>query len=255
MMNPLITAHTVGLKLQMMKFQNTTQDAYVIKSFLIRMKGVPFSEKLANRCLSSCKEFDVYPEVFDGVYGKSVSKYNLDVILPRPDFKYTTGYKGNLISQIILWKKCVELNQKILILEHDALMIRKVPDHILESNFEILHLDGYKNLLYTKGKREEHLKTFHSPDNVISPIMRTSGTHSYVISPEAASKLLEIGFRDGFYNVDYHIRHCEISATRNSYFDMQVNDIFDKDSFTRDKTLLKLCDKLSVKHPSKYPQF
>ena len=51
------------------------------------------------------------------------------------------GVRGCMISHYNACKKCIELNQKIVILEHDS---RVVSDTYNQDFEDVLHLDGYR---------------------------------------------------------------------------------------------------------------
>jgi GR25 family glycosyltransferase involved in LPS biosynthesis len=106
-----------------------------MKAFIIRKPNDELSEKLADECSISLKNFGIEPFKFDGVY------FNHDEIISKKNLKFfekmkqhrkeSLGIKGCFLSHFLLWEKCLELNEPIMILEHDALMIRPLPTNIL----------------------------------------------------------------------------------------------------------------------------
>lgn len=102
-----------------------------MKTFLIRIKDHPLSEKESKDCLRSA---DLYS------YKEDIQIF--DAITPKRGYKDILGDRPNIFdnyprpdrvaccfaSHYLLWKKCIELNEPILILEHDAIFIDEFPD-------------------------------------------------------------------------------------------------------------------------------
>lgn len=47
--------------------------------------------------------------------------------------EWNTSQKSLFYSQYMLWQKCVELNEPIIILEHDTIMVDKIPKDMIQS--------------------------------------------------------------------------------------------------------------------------
>lgn len=102
-----------------------------MKTFLIRIKDHPLSEKESKDCLRSA---DLYS------YKEDIQIF--DAITPKRGYKDILGDRPNIFdnyprpdrvaccfaSHYLLWKKCIELNEPILILEHDAIFIDEFPE-------------------------------------------------------------------------------------------------------------------------------
>jgi len=102
-----------------------------MKTFLIRIKDHPLSEKESRECLYSA-DFHDYKEdiqIFDAI---TPSRGCEDILGDRPNifdnYPRPDRVACCFASHYLLWKKCIELNEPILILEHDAIFIDEFPD-------------------------------------------------------------------------------------------------------------------------------
>jgi glycosyl transferase family 25 len=150
--------------------------------------------------------------------------------------KLRPGYTGCFLSHFLLWKQCVNLQEPILIFEHDGLLIRSLPDNILDTFDTILYLDpasrietDYENYL----KQESDLYVEHYPHIVSEKVKYRSmnmthikGIHAYIIKPQGANMLLNSISKFGFIAADVAINQYYVSfyTTRPSY--ARINPFF-----------------------------
>lgn len=96
---------------------------------MIVVKGNKLSEAYANYCLPQWRKKGYDPEIFDAVTPDTLHNYNYLKWGKNKSAKYTeAGYtkeftdteKSARYSHTELWKKAIELDSPILILEHDA---------------------------------------------------------------------------------------------------------------------------------------
>lgn len=91
-------------------------------------------------------------------------------------------------SHFLLWKKCIELNEPILILEHDAIFESNIPD------------DDF-NMCINYGKptymKEEHVNYEIPVEYEVAPLRDDFffGHHAYALKPEAAKIFVEDTFK------------------------------------------------------------
>jgi GR25 family glycosyltransferase involved in LPS biosynthesis len=146
------------------------------KTFCIALKDHPRSTALLADCLSSAKIYNWNIEIFWGINGKEI---NVDIwnslgILPPQSrkFRSSLGMQGCFLSHFILWKKCLELQEPFIILEHDAILTG--PPENFDNEFNLVKL--------------------HHPTSKIKHNDATGywnfGTHGYYIKPEGADKLI-----------------------------------------------------------------
>ena len=160
------------------------------KTFVIAIKGHPVSESQLQDCLASAKKFNWNVEVFWGVDGRYISDqtWKNEEIFVRTDKPtiHRAGVRGCFLSHWSLWKKCIELNEPIIILEHDAVIQKKW--ELIELGDSIVKLHRHY-----AGKKVKY--------DVDSGNWSKSG-HAYCISPFHAKILIEFVRRVGAYEVD-----------------------------------------------------
>jgi Glycosyltransferase family 25 (LPS biosynthesis protein) len=107
----------------------------VDKAYIIRVKDHERSELLAKNCAESCDKVKMPYEFWDAYNG-------LDSELKAPihhgqfmnmvkitDHYMTRGEVACALSHISLWVKCVEQDQPLVVLEHDAVMVQPYRQH------------------------------------------------------------------------------------------------------------------------------
>ena len=188
-----------------------------MKHFIIALKQNDSSMRIANECVVQAKKFNLDVEYFDGING-----YDADVffqsegIIPWNKKKKMNrpGVKGCAASHYCLWKKCVDLNETFLILEHDAFMIRSLPENIEDCFDEICKLDKENPFISTYDENVNR----HSESDIVKIIdYQTNwgykknfapyggyflGAWAYLIKPAAALKLVECFYQTGWIPAD-----------------------------------------------------
>lgn len=175
-----------------------------MRAFVIRKPNDDLSEKLANECIDSAKQFNVAVEKVDGVYSdhdKILEEKNLKFFEKLKEHrKNSNGIKGCFLSHYLLWEKCIELDEPIIIFEHDALMIRPLPTNILDlfTHHCILdyavHYPNYEEIIandcdlkITKFPKIEDEKLGFKSINKT----HVKGSHAHIVKPLGAKTLIE----------------------------------------------------------------
>jgi glycosyl transferase family 25 len=160
------------------------------KTFVIAIKGHPVSESQLQDCLTSAEKFSWEVETFWGVDGRTITNniWEQEGISPRLDKPTMNkpGVQGCFLSHWALWKKCVELNKPIIILEHDAVIQDKWQP--LEINDSIIKLHRYykqKNPKYDED----------------TGLWSASG-HAYCLLPAHANTLIKFVKNKGAFEAD-----------------------------------------------------
>lgn len=236
-----------------------------IPSFIITMQGVSISETLAQECLESTQKFDIHPKIFPAIHGKQISlewhKHQLkEFQFNKRIKKLNDGAIGCTISHLNLWKKCIELQTPILILEHDAVMIRSIPRNILNKFEDICNLDWLSRITtnydvevtHDRGQGVNLFKEKRPPYSGLELYNKShiKGAHSYIIKPQGAQKLIDWLWAHGVLSADVVINSvaCKLSYSDTSYF--RINPKYwnsermkGKKSFTRPSAQ----DKIKIK--------
>lgn len=217
-----------------------------MKAVVIRKADDELSERLADECIESARAVGITVQKVNGVY------HNHDVLLqknnlfPYPKIvtkKLRPGYTGCFLSHFLLWKECLAINEPILIFEHDGVMIRALPNNILDTFDTILNLDPASR---TATDYEGYLKQdsslivehyAHIPSEKVRyrsmNMTHIKGIHAYIIKPLGAKQLLDSVGKFGFIAADVAINQHYVGfySTTPSY--ARINPFF--------------CDKKNVK--------
>ena len=180
------------------------------------------SNKLAHDSLDSCRQFGIESELIKGVFGSDIdlklAEFKLGISKECPDI--SQGNKGCFLSHYLLWKKCIELDEPILVFEHDMIVKHAITDDLLNSFTEYLNLDycssfrkePEKYLECMKKDQPLEVKRLFEKNQIPSTLTWRSaktyhvvGTHGYIIKPAGAIKLINAAHKNGILPVDVHI--------------------------------------------------
>jgi hypothetical protein len=161
------------------------------KTFVIALKDHEISRKQLQDCLTTAQKYNWSIEVFWGINGKTITENSWNDIGVKPLYHKGSmdkpGTWGCFFSHWNLWHKCIELNEPIIILEHDALI------EDFWKPFEIVSL--------TKLHENYSLKKLHKWVDDDSGIC-SSSTHAYCILPEHARALINFSKSVGAFATD-----------------------------------------------------
>ncbi len=180
-----------------------------MKSFVIYLPEIESTVTASKLAVSSAKDFGLDVELFVGYTPKRADEYiakeKLKMYDPGPKlFRIKNkkgGVRGCMISHLNVWKKCVELNENILVLEHDS---KVVSNTFLQPFTDVLHLDNHRWIE-------------PDPDLGTAPIVQDfnwfrkgerqlKGTYGYVIKPHAAKRLIQGAYEDGITASDMFVK-------------------------------------------------
>ena len=162
------------------------------RKYIISLTDVPESLAGAKRCISSAKRYgeDNGMKIFPGVRKEESLAFFLERGLT---FTSTPGHEelydvsaemGCFASHYLLWEKCVELDEPIMILEDDVEFCAPV----LPLRFkEIIHLGEP----FSQWNIEMVASVSDKCQEVYNPFNHLLGTYAYGITPEAARKLTD----------------------------------------------------------------
>jgi len=108
----------------------------VEKAYIIRVSSQALSVELANRCAESCKNVGQpyeFWEAYDGYAAEIVPPRSSDVmnLIRVTDHYLTRGEVACALSHISLWNHCAQIDQPIVILEHDSVMVQPYNQHVV----------------------------------------------------------------------------------------------------------------------------
>lgn len=175
---------------------NSTQ---VESAYIITVKGNQSSEKYSTRCQNSCKDvgmpykvWDAYDGTKEGAivapsYLKDDSVMNM---LKITDHYLTRGEVACALSHISLWVHCAKIDRPIVILEHDAIMLKKLE-----------FLNSYNSIVYLGGAEWKKMgwKMYDIPPHASEGpnYLFMCRAHAYAIDPQMAKNLLSYVIKYG----------------------------------------------------------
>lgn len=228
-----------------LKYKHITE---IEKAYIIMLKGHALSEKLANRCIQSCEALEIPNQIWEAIDG---TKGHINI----PDHLQHCSYlkwikKINpalattevcvVLSHFTLWARCVEIDQPIVILEHDAVMLQKITHHY-----------AFNNIIYLGSIEQKETQTWcpiplHGQ---LNPNYRfLCRTHAYSIDPMIARQLIahiiKFGITssiDVFMRADiFPMMQCGIFA----YDEAEESTTPEKDEKLNDPKMMKIHNKI-----------
>jgi hypothetical protein len=160
------------------------------KTFVIAIKGHSVSESQLQDCLASAKKFKWSVETFWGVDGRTIDNntWTNQGIIPRLDKPTMSkpGVQGCFLSHWTLWKKCIELNEPIIILEHDA---------VIQGQWQPLEMDDSIIKLHRYYKQK-------NPKYDDDTGLWSASGHAYCLLPAHANTLIKFVKNKGAFEAD-----------------------------------------------------
>jgi|TARA_B110000285_G_scaffold56571_1_gene64311 GR25 family glycosyltransferase involved in LPS biosynthesis len=167
-----------------------------MKSYVITLVDLLVSVEAAERCITSCAKYGVYPEIFPAItpddnpyeficdtIGRKISRRLID-IETRPE-----RVMSCFASQLSLWAKCAEGDEDFLVLEHDARMVNPMPSINARGRTGIMSLGkpswGDPSPFYTEGVN--NLNSTPHPSHMNNFFL---GNHAILFTPEGCREIL-----------------------------------------------------------------
>ena len=223
-----------------------------MKSYIIVLKNHEFSEKLARECIVQANKFGLDVQIFDAIWGQDYKEHMSSTgLVPgrvRKN-KMSLGHYGNFFSHYYLWQMCVEINEPVIILEHDGYFIRKLPEDILDNFTDALKLDIENPYAADYDKKindnlSQPLKYFDSVEGIHKKKKcgwYTWGSYGYIIKPSGAKKLISWVKENGFISTDNQIASYILDIYICSPSIVRLHPFYkDRESITNNSTAAKM---------------
>jgi len=157
------------------------------RAFVITITDNSHSLTMYQDCLESAKKFNWKIEQFVAYNGNSISnnhwKSNKINLPSDKKFLERKGVQGCFLSHYALWKKCIELNEPIIILEHDTIF-----------------QDKWKSIELTSEILKLHTKYKANTDQYCGEW--SVGAQAYIITPKGAKKIIKWISNNFAYHAD-----------------------------------------------------
>ena len=200
-------------------------------TYIISLKGNEVSERLTQQCYESCQKIgqpnvNIFP-AFDATdspvkvqkhdYGKPIGELGT---IKVPEFLKNQAFinflrlrRSNLLmtqiacflSHYSLWCMCLDKDRPIVILEHDAVMVKQYLRHNYLNN--IVYLGGYEQIegsLHSNDSIPPHATDQHGLDRFICR------AHAYAIDPAIAKNLVAYSIHHGIITTADAIMRCDM---------------------------------------------
>lgn len=218
-----------------------SEDRAIESAYIITIKGNQESEKLAYRCLNICIRTEQPVRVwqaFDGTNKK-------DVIIPpglenqsyikwikQPNNKYSTTQIAVFFSHLSLWAHCCEIDKPIIVLEHDAIVVRKLEYHNFYNCIQFLGCKEQIELGRVPVGLPPHGSIYNGHWRFICR------AHAYAIDPPVARNLLSYAIREGMTKTLDVFMRCDIFSIIQdglyAYDERGISTIEEKENYTED---------------------
>ena len=186
-----------------------------MKSFHIILQGYELGERLGAKNVAIARSFGLDSHVHPGVrvtktFEEEFNPYGITKIASLES--KLKGQQGCFLAHFQLWQKCLELNEPIVICEHDGVFVRPLPDNIL--GFEhVLRLEPFR---HWKDDYEENVKNSLNKKITIETLPTEFKTHyvgyyGYVIKPQGAKRLIKRAQYKGVKSVDRFVENTVVN--------------------------------------------
>ena len=188
-----------------------------MKAFCITLAGHEYSEAVSRRCIQSAADvggIEVWPfwAVGPEAAGEAMRCRSLRWTWTTEGVRHCpiTGLRqhpyggsvaariGCAMSHLLLWEMCVSLAEPILVLEHDAVIVRRMPEFEFSSICQINDPAGAtrRGEWWSEQMRRRGVTGVQPKTWVTNPRERIpdglAGNSAYVIQPQAAQALIDL---------------------------------------------------------------
>lgn len=162
-----------------------------MKAYIIRLSEFPNSIEWAKNAYESGKTHNWNIDYFEGVNGqkKSLNDYGIKKVAPIKKVEMSfqkNGVVGCFLSHYSLWKKSINLNKPICILEHDI---------TIHKPFPVVPVNDYDVIRLAINKKAKSIKQCNIGQ-------WWAGAMAYIITPNGAKKLINFLERNGALPAD-----------------------------------------------------
>lgn len=181
-----------------------------MKAFIITVKQIPQSVDCGERALRSAQKHNLEAFIHQGVYRDEsrleAKKRNLKInLIDKNNSSNHEALIGCFLSHLTLWEKCLQLQEPILIMEHDCIVKDNIPNIPDKWNIVNLGKPSYNKL--KKPKKRYLWQTIINSQIIIKhySMSHLPGAHAYYITPTGANQLISTANITGVMEPDHFI--------------------------------------------------
>lgn len=220
-----------------------------MRVFIIRQSEIQLSKSFSLQAESSAIRQKLDPDFFEGLTGDDAIDLLMENKIGKskdPSIEWNKGTIGCLGSHLSLWLKCITDNTPLLIMEHDAVLL-KDPTELVKDVEDICHLDSLIPFNSSYGEqssryREEYEQAiinnrelkgvcdypdyhFYGDRTVTGKCF--VGAYGYLVTPQGANKLINFMRHFGAYPADKVICERALKLQRSNASYIKLNPFFD----------------------------
>lgn len=155
-----------------------------MRAHIITIVSLPESVAAAERCRASCAAFGLTAEIFPAITPEQAESSFASAGWPVHAFTHNPYSRplpcmACFASHASLWSLCVYLGQPLIVMEHDAIMVRPLPD--------------LTDTLCCVNLGKPSFGQWRQPKDGLQPLTSAGhfkGAHAYAIGPAAAAVFL-----------------------------------------------------------------
>lgn len=193
-----------------------------LNGFIIVIEDLPDSVSSAERCFNSNKTKHLSLNYFKAITPKDnplsiLKEEKIKTDRFSSSFSQLEPSYSCFLSHYYLWKKCVEINEPIVILEHDAFFVHSLNFTRIDNNDCVnLGRPSYGDFFEQRPGIHPLFSKEHFP-----------GTHGYLIGPDAANNFIEYAQKRGARNIDLFLNKYSFPFLKEIYpWPIIANDTF-----------------------------
>lgn len=232
---------------------NYNLDRKIDKAYILCVEGHEATKPQLEKCIQSLKNLDMEYCLFYGYDGTDQKTIKTPQHLREKeymkwfklmDYGLSTSEVACLLGHIALWAHCITIDKPIIILEHDALMLKKyeyIPNYNVIDYLGHIYLSEEVKSVNNIGSDEElisYLKNLPPVSTSVDkryPLLNITsdnyyypmGFHAYAIDPMAAKNLFLKTLKTGLINPsDTTASVNDFCITHTGLFAVQQNDAF-----------------------------
>jgi GR25 family glycosyltransferase involved in LPS biosynthesis/predicted O-methyltransferase YrrM len=214
-------------------------------AYIITLENNVTSQEHTKKCVESCNAVGMPFQLFFGYDGTDKQTIKTPSHLRNSDHMrwikimdpaLSITEVACALSHLALWAHCITIDRPIVILEHDALMLKKFERLSMHNTLEYLgHKEELKHyyLEKTNSFDPELFSTSIDREPIVYPIninyLFPHGLHAYALDPIMARRLFAMVMTDGLINpIDSTIRADQFSVVQTGIYAIQseVTDRF-----------------------------
>ncbi|NBU68422.1 MAG: hypothetical protein EBS49_02165 [Verrucomicrobia bacterium] len=182
-----------------------------VQAKIITLLGNAHSEQVSRECVEQAAKFGINVEIFSAIYGTDrKSHLNKLGLRPFPNYKMKVGAYGCMLSHYYLYQYCLEIDEPLLVLEHDGYLMEPLEPWLLDQFEDVLKLDIYSPYQEKYNTNIDNSKSVElTIRHDISGIHKKSsygwyswGAYAYILKPSGARKILDKIHTTGYMKAD-----------------------------------------------------